>query len=118
MKRILSVVLALSFLVSWASSGLCAEGKIGVVDMSQLVKAHPDTQPADSLLEKQAMEFKAEQREMGTEFDKLKKAFEAAVKEIDNKALSDEARDLKRKSAEEKDSAKIPVNSLILMAIS
>lgn len=84
------------------SQGISAETKVGVVDMAALVKAHPDTKPADTLLEKQVEDFELEQKEMQTELEKRKKAFEDAREEAMNKALNQEARSAKEKIAEEK----------------
>lgn len=87
----------------WVSgAGWCADLKIAAVDMARLVKAHPDTPPADALLEKQIEEFQAEQKDMEAEFEKIKKAFDDARKETTNKALSEAAREEKLQAAEEK----------------
>ena len=102
MRTVMRSLLAGAFLVLVAGTGRCADMKIAVVDMARLVKAHPDTPPADALLEKQIEEFQTEQKDMEAEFDKLKKAFDDARKETTNKALSEAARDEKMQAAEEK----------------
>ena len=95
-------VVAAALLGAAAGNGWCAEAKIAVVDMARIVRGHPDTPAADSLLEKQLEEFQAEQKDMEGEFDKQKKAFEEARKEAINKALSESAREEKTQAAEEK----------------
>jgi len=79
-----------------------ADAKIGVVDMSKLVQAHPDTAEADELLEKQADEFEMEKDEYLSRFNAMREDFEKARAEASNKALSEEAREKKRDEAREK----------------
>jgi outer membrane protein len=76
--------------------------KIGVVDMSTLIKEHPETKSAEAVLQKQVDDFEAEQKEMVAEIEKLKKAFDSARKEADNKALSESEKEKKLTAAEDK----------------
>ena len=86
-----------------ANVAFCADAvKIGVIDMARIVKAHPDTPTADSQLEKQLEEYQTEQKDMESEYDKLKGDFEDARKDAADKALSDDAREAKMKIAEER----------------
>ena len=86
----------------WAAP-VRAEGmKVAVVDMAKLVRAHPDTQSAESLLEKQMDEFEAEQKDAEAQYDKLRKEYEDAKALSENKALTDAARGDKRAEAEAK----------------
>lgn len=86
-------------LAAWTNA---ADMKIGVVDMEQMLQAHPDTKEAESVIQKQVDEFDAEKSGMMEKFDKLRKEFEDARGESENKALSDEGRLQKRKEAEKK----------------
>jgi Skp family chaperone for outer membrane proteins len=84
-------------MVGWAA-GLT----IGVVDMGRAIKAHPDTQQADALLQKQVEEFELEQKEMLEERERLKSDLEAADKEARSRALSDREREKKVDIVEDK----------------
>jgi outer membrane protein len=94
----LAGVLAMG-LAAWAGA---ADMKIGAVDMEKMLQAHPDTKEAESLIQKQVDEFDAEKSGMMEKFDKMRKEFEDARAESENKALSDEGRLQKRKDAEKK----------------
>jgi Skp family chaperone for outer membrane proteins len=96
------LVLSLVALFSGLLAAHGAEAKIAVVDMESLLKAHPDTKPAESMLQKQVDEFESEQKDMIADLDKMKKVFEAARKDANNKALSEEERDKKVTIAEAK----------------
>lgn len=98
-RRMWTMMVALALA---AGMGWSAEPTVAVVNMGELIKAHPDTAGADSLLEKQADEFETEQKDMEAEYEKLKRTFEDARKETMDKALSDAAREEKIKVAEEK----------------
>jgi Skp family chaperone for outer membrane proteins len=91
------VLLALSAGMGWA-----ADVKIAVVDMARLVRSHPDTAPADAMLERQMKEFQDEQKDLEAEYETVKKAFDDARKEATNKALSEETREEKMREAEKK----------------
>jgi outer membrane protein len=103
LMRNMLVMLVLCAAVCAAPSVLAGgDVRIGTVDMARLVKAHPDTPGADSALEKQSDEFETEAKEMKGKLDKLQKEVENAISEAQNKALSDTAKDDKKKVAEEK----------------
>jgi len=92
--------------VLMAFTGACAaadiETKVGCVDMERVLAAHPETKEAEAILEKQIKEFEAEKEALLAKFDRLKKEFEQARAEAENKALSDAGRDKKRQEAEDK----------------
>ncbi|MDI6774245.1 MAG: OmpH family outer membrane protein [Verrucomicrobiota bacterium] len=79
-----------------------AAGKTVVADMSSLIKAHPDARAAEATMKKYMDEFEAEQKQIVEDAEKLKTEFDKIREESQNKALSDEARDRKKKEAEEK----------------
>ncbi|MCE9613709.1 MAG: OmpH family outer membrane protein [Lentisphaerae bacterium] len=85
-----------------ALNARAAADRIAVVKLEQLLRAHPDTTPAETILEKQRQEFESERKSMMEEREKRKKAFEDARDEADNAALSEEARATKVKAAQEK----------------
>jgi len=84
-------------------SGVAAEQqKIAVVDMESLIKSHPETTSAESLLQKQVDEFESERKDMITQFEKLQKDCDRIQKEAENKALSDSEKEKKRAVFEDK----------------
>jgi|GEM_PF-2763156 len=85
-----------------AAAGGGLEGKIAVLDMEQVMGAHPETRLAEQLLQSQADEYEAEKDAMLAKFERLKEEFEAARDALDNKALSDGGRARKRQEAESK----------------
>jgi len=69
-----------------------AEAKIAVVDMAELVKAHPKTKEDRAILEKQAEQYRTEQIAMLKKLKKLKEEYLEAGEEARSKALSEQAR--------------------------
>lgn len=102
MKRIMIMGLVGVLCGALAPAGWAAPEKIAVVRLEELVKAHPDTAPAEAVLEKQRDDFESERKDMMAERDKRKKAFEAARDEVDNPALSEDGKAEKIKAAQEK----------------
>jgi Skp family chaperone for outer membrane proteins len=103
--RILSSILVLfvgMMVTAFQSSLGSDQQKIGVVDMASLIKAHPETKAADAVLQKQVDDFEAEQKDMLSEIEKLKKSFDIARKEADSKALSESEKEKKLAAAEDK----------------
>ncbi len=92
----LGMLVAVAWLAGVAAAPAAAAGegaeRIAVARLEQLLKAHPETAPAETLLEKQREEFEAERRQMVAERDRLREAFERARDEAENPALSEEAR--------------------------
>ncbi|MFT5240139.1 MAG: Skp family chaperone for outer membrane protein [Candidatus Promineifilaceae bacterium] len=75
--------------------------EIAVVDMEILVKAHSDTDVAETVLKKQADEFEAERAAQIDALDALGKRFEALRQDAESGALSDLGREQKRLDAQE-----------------
>lgn len=65
---------------------------IAVVDLEELVSLHPNTAADKKLLEQTLKEFTAEKEELKERFEKARDAFEEAVKEVQNPALSEKAK--------------------------
>jgi Skp family chaperone for outer membrane proteins len=91
-------------LLTLALAGVAAAagGKIGAVDMARLIKAHPDARAAEVTMKKYMDEFEAEQKRLVEDLEKLKADFDKTREESQNKALSEEAQERKKKDAEEK----------------
>lgn len=79
-----------------------AAPSIAVVDMMQALRAHPDTEEADALLEKQLKELDAHSDELVTKRDALKAEFEDARDAAMNRALSEAGRADKMEVAQKK----------------
>ena len=78
------------------------ETTVGIVDMERVLSAHPETQEAERLLQKQIQEFETEKDTLLDKFERLKKDFEQARDEAESKALSEAGRQKKKTEAEEK----------------
>jgi Skp family chaperone for outer membrane proteins len=96
MAAVTGVVLGLGSVVK------AEEQRLAVVRLEDLMKAHPETTPAEALLDKERDDFETERREMLDERDRRKALFDAARDDAENPALSDEARTEKLKDLEAK----------------
>lgn len=85
-------------------SGICfaAEQKIVVVDMAALLKAHPETEGAEAVLEEQVKEIEAEKTKLMEGLDKARDEVDSLAKQMQNKALSEKKREDIRAQAEAK----------------
>lgn len=72
-----------------------AQTKVAVVDLDRLIKAHPQRAFAESVLKQQMDDFEKEQRELQAEGDRLREEFEVLREQVEDKALSETARDEK-----------------------
>lgn len=103
MSNRMGVWLGVAAMVFLGMGAAQAEGlKIAAVNMSQVLRAHPDTVNAETQLQKQADDFEQESKELSDEIDKLKKEFEAARESASDKALSDEGRERKQQELADK----------------
>ena len=99
MKRVVPFgILGLAALFA-AGAAVAADLSVAVVDMERCIRAHPDTESSEAMLEEQAAEFEDEAKEMLEAYQKLEKEFESLTLESMSKALSDSARDEKRDAA-------------------
>ncbi len=101
MHKILVVGLGMLVAAGLVMPVQAAGDRIAVVQLEQLLKAHPDTVPAETSLEKQRTEFETERRSMLDEMGRRKEAFESLRDEAANEALSEDVRKEKLKALEE-----------------
>ena len=102
MKKLTLVGMA-AVLVLMGAVGVNAAGsRIGVIDMTEIVKAFDETKTVESLLQETIAEYEAENEQMRTELEKLTMDFQKAREEAADKALSEVAREAKIKAAEAK----------------
>jgi len=99
-KNALFGVLVLAMVTVLAGSAVGQDGtRLAVVDMVELVRSHPDTASADDLLEKQLEDFELEREELLQKGETLKDAYDNAMQEAANPALSREAQQEKEEEA-------------------
>ena len=90
MRNCMLPLLAVVACLSGAVSGQAPA--IAVVDLEELVRLHPNTASDKKLLEQTLKEFTAQKEQLQTRFDSARKAFEEAVREVQNPALSEKAK--------------------------
>ncbi len=95
---LVGVMVCIGANVAFSATG----SRIGVVDVSEVVKVYDETKTVEDLLAKQLDEFEAEHRQMRDQIESLKGEFDKAQAEAADKALSDEAREAKLKIARDK----------------
>ena len=100
--KTLGIALLAAATIFAACAGRAQEQRIAVVDMEQVLSIHPDTKEAETTLQKQVEDYDKEKQDMLSKFERLKKEFEDARSEADNRALSEDGRAQKRKQAEDK----------------
>ncbi|NCD33708.1 MAG: OmpH family outer membrane protein [Spartobacteria bacterium] len=99
MKKIIilsTVIAALSVICSVQAM----DQKIVFVDMEKVFNKYFKTELADAQLKEQAEEFNQERKDMVDRFEGMQEDFNTLREEAQNNALSEKAREEKRKSAE------------------
>jgi Skp family chaperone for outer membrane proteins len=76
--------------------------KIAVVNMEEVLQAHPDTKEAEKIIQRQVTEFDAEKAGLVEKFESMRKEFERVRSDSENKALNENGRLQKRREAERK----------------
>jgi outer membrane protein len=102
MKRFERGLLLAILLGASGVAAMAAELKIATVDADRLLKGFHKTELMDVHLEDQAKDFTSEGEKMLAQHRRMKKEFEALRAEARNSALSEEARDKRLQSAEDK----------------
>ena len=102
MRTCLLVILAATCLAGAATAQSTA---LAVVDLEELVRLHPNTTADKKLLEQTLKEYSGQKEQLQSRADAARKAFEAAVKEVQNPALSEKAKKRAEEEAMEKRSA-------------
>ena len=99
MRTCLPVILAAACLAGAATAQSPA---IAVVDLEDLVRLHPNTTADKKLLEQTLKEYSGQKEQLQDRVEATRKAFEAAVKEVQNPALSEKAKKRAEEDAMEK----------------
>ena len=100
--RPVAAFLGLILAAGLSPSGAVAADRIAVVDAARVLKEYHKTKRADEKMTEQVAEFNAEKDKMLSEHARLKKEFEKARAEAQDKALSEKALNEKRDTAEDK----------------
>jgi len=101
MKNTVTGILLTAVLLSGAAAH-AADTRIAVVDMEIVMRAYPETESSQIILDQQIEEFESEQRQMLAEREDLEAEFREVRDKARNPALSEEAREKNRLIAEEK----------------
>lgn len=96
-KLMIVSVLALACGAAWAG-----EQKIATADMNKLLRAHPETEKAEAVLEGQIGEIEKERDALMQKLEKMRDEVEGIMKESQNKALSEAKVEQLRTDAEAK----------------
>lgn len=96
------LMLAAAILTGMTLPGLGQESKVAVIDLERTFDEYYKTKTADAQLKEQAEDFTSERKALIEEYDALQKYFDTVREEAQNRALSEEVRDVKRNEAEAK----------------
>lgn len=89
-------------LLTLTAAGLTfGAGGIAVIDMEVLIRSHPNTSGDKKLLKETVKEYEAERDVQRKRVEKLEGAYETAVREVQNPALSEKARERMTETARE-----------------
>ncbi len=102
MKHMKIVTGGLLVVLLFVSPVVWAAEKIGVVDVARVIREYDAARLAEDRLEERAEEFSAENEALLVRHDRLKSEFEALRDESLDAALTDAARDARRRAAEAK----------------
>lgn len=87
-----AIALLAAGLIGITGAAFAAELKVGVIDIEELVRLHPNTAGDKKLLEQTLKDYGERRERLQTQAEDARKAFEAAVKEAQNPALGEKAR--------------------------
>ncbi len=84
--------------------GVCVAGeqKIASVDMTKLLRGHPETEKAEEVLEEQVREIEQEKKTLMSKLEEMRDEVDGIIKQGQNRALSDAKRESIREEAEVK----------------
>lgn len=92
---------------------LFAETKIATIDLEKLVRLHPNTQSDKTALEATLEDYKLEVQQLENASISTRKAFEAALEEAQNPALSEKAKIKAKEDAEVKYKAAVEADKVV-----
>ena len=99
----MSVRLSLGFLLASLLCGAAsAQPRIGTVDLRKVFDGYWKTKEADARLKDNATDMEKEFKTMVTEFDKSKEDYQKLLSGANDQAISQDERDKRKKSAEDK----------------
>lgn len=84
--------LQLTVLTCLVAATLCAQSRVAVVNMVDLVRFHPSRERDRKLMQETEKDFQGKLDKQRDRFEELRQDYESAMKEMRNPALSDKAR--------------------------
>lgn len=100
MRRIELAFCIFIFGAVWASAAWKSDNQVTIVDMGRLIKAYPETAESEAILRSQFDEFEDEKEALLKKHEEMRTKLEDLHKETGNSALSEEAREEKKKELE------------------
>jgi Skp family chaperone for outer membrane proteins len=102
MKRLLTRVLPAVIALCLLTSSAMAQGKIGTIDLRKVFDGYWKTKQADAGLKERAADMEKEHKNMIEDLKKAEEDYRGILSSANDQAVSEEERDRRKKSAEEK----------------
>lgn len=102
MKRLLTRLLPAVIALSLLTSSAMAQGKIGTIDLRKVFDGYWKTKQADAGLKERAADMEKEHKNMIEDLKKAEEDYRGILSSANDQAVSEEERDRRKKSAEEK----------------
>jgi Skp family chaperone for outer membrane proteins len=102
MKRLLTRLLPAVVALSLLTSSAMAQGKIGTIDLRKVFDGYWKTKQADAGLKERAADMEKEHKNMIEDLKRAEEDYRGILSSANDQAVSEEERDRRKKSAEEK----------------
>ena len=102
MKRLLTRLLPAVIALGLLTSSAMAQGKIGTIDLRKVFDGYWKTKQADAGLKERAADMEKEHKNMIEDLKKAEEDYRGILSSANDQAVSEEERDRRKKSAEEK----------------
>lgn len=102
MKRLLTRLLPAVIALCLLTSSAMAQGKIGTIDLRKVFDGYWKTKQADAGLKERAADMEKEHKNMIEDLKKAEEDYRGILSSANDQAVSEEERDRRKKSAEEK----------------
>lgn len=102
MKNVLQKIVWAVLLISLLSSSAWAQGRIATIDLAKVLERYWKREQAEAVLKERLADMEKEFKNMGTDFNKAKDEYQKDLTGANDQAVSQEERDKRKRSAEEK----------------
>ncbi len=102
MKQFLRICFPVLTLITLLPSSSFAQGRLATVDLRKVFDTYWKTKQASATLKERAADLEKEHKNMLDDWKKTKEEYQALIADTNNKALSSDERDKRKKSAEDK----------------